>query len=159
MKKFLVCNASKRVFSERSMSQSDEHLIIYCKNLTTIFKAWSDQQVNENVKKITINVFTDDPSLSINPYMMPNLNVCTHVREIAFNCYTHDFWLSLVLSLCPNVEVLHFFKLSKEKLRYLVEHLEYLTHITCDSMEEDLVDYYKELIKSDKTINCSIKIN
>jgi hypothetical protein len=159
MKKFLACNANKRVWSENSMSHNDEHLIIYCKNLSTIFKAWSDQQVNVNVKKITINNFTDDPSLSINPYTMPNLSVCPHVREIHFNCYTHDYWLSLVLSLCPNVEVLHFFKLTKGKLRYLLEHLEYLTHVTCEYMEDDLINYYEELIKSDKSLNCNVKIN
>lgn len=159
MKKFLACNASKKVWSAQMMSQNDEHLIIFCKDLKTIFQAWSDRQVNENVKKITINNFTDDPSLSINPYMMPNLTVCTHVREIIFNCYTHDYWLSLVLSLCPNVEVLHFFKLTKGKLRHLVENLEYLAHVTCNFMEDDVIDYYEKLIKNDKSINCNVRIN
>lgn len=115
--------------------------------------------MNENVKKITINAFTDDPSLSINPYFMPNLNVCAHVREISFNCYTHDYWLSLVLSLCPNVEVVHFFKLTKGKLLYLVEHLENLTHVTCDYMEDDLVEYYEDLVRNNKALNCNVKIN
>lgn len=155
MKKFLACNASKSTWS---VETSDEHLIIYCKDLKTIFQAWSDQ-MTENVKKITINVFTDDPSLSINPYLSPNLNVCTHVREIIFNCYTHDFWLSLILSLCPNVEVLHFFKLTKEKLKYLVEHLEYLSHVTCDYAEDDLIEFYKEIKKRDKSVNSNVRIN
>lgn len=158
MKKFLVCNSTKKIWRDSGLAANDEHLIIYCKDLKTIFQAWSTH-FSDNVKKITINVNTEDPSLSINPYFMPNLKISTNVREISFNCYTHDYWLALFLSLCPNVEVIYFFKLTKEKIKYLAEHLDRLVQINCDYMEDDLINYYKHLVANDKSLNGNIKIN
>lgn len=140
------------------MDRNDEHLIIYCKDLITVFEAWQEQ-ISPSIKKVTINNFTDDPKLSINPYLIPNLRVSTDITEVNFNCYTHDYWLTLILSLCPNVRKLHFFKLTKEKLLYIAEHLEYVTHIECDYVENDIVDYYRDLVSHRNDINSDIKIN
>lgn len=140
------------------MAANDQHLIIYCKDLKTIFNAWSTHY-SDNVKKITINCYTEDPILSTNPYLMPNLKISTNVKEIIFNSYTHDYWLALFLSLCPNVEAIFFFKLTKQKIRYLAEHLDRLVHVKCDYMEDDLIEFYEELMANDKSLNGNIKIN
>lgn len=131
-------------------------MIIYCKDLKTIFEAWST--LHPAIKKITINVFTEDPTFTIDPYFM-NLPVNTHIREIDFNCYTHDFWLRFILDTCPNLEILFFYKLTKEKLKYAAENLEYLRNIYCEYMEEGAADYYKQLKSTQKDINDKIKIN
>lgn len=157
MKKFVVCNSSRKVW-RNNLSGGDEHLIIYCKDIKTIFEALRDQ-INSHVRKITIHLYTEDPQLSINPYLVPNLEVNTCIREINFNCYTHDYWLSLVLSLFPNVENLYFFKLTKEKLKYIAENLEHVRNIRCNYSDNDLVEYYHELITQRKDINTDININ
>ncbi|KAL7038719.1 hypothetical protein ACKWTF_009669 [Chironomus riparius] len=158
MKKFLVCRSNPKHFIEKS-NKSDKHLIIYCKDLKTVFEAWHDH-VDCTVKKITINNFTDDPKLSINPYaLMPELTVSTSVKELNFNCYTHDYWMTLVLSLCPNVQELHFHKLTKEKLKHIAENLEFVTHIKCYYIENDIIDFYNDLISHRNDINSEIKIN
>lgn len=158
MKKFLVCNATKKKVWNDSGMEKNEHLIIYCKDLKTIFQAWNTHY-SDDVKKITLNVYTDDPIISINPYFMSNLKISIHVKEINFNCYTHDYWLALFLSLCPYVEILHFYKLTKEKLKYLAEHLDHLRHVHCDFMESDLIEFYEQLLSNDKSLNGNIKIN
>lgn len=141
-----------------NLNKNDEHLIIYCKDLKTVFEAWQDQ-INSSIRKITINNYTDDPKLSVSPYSMTNLSISTNVKEVNFNCYTHDYWLTLVLSLCPNVQKLHFHKLTKEKLKYIAENLEYVTHIKCFYADNDIMDFYNDLISHRKDINTDIKIN
>lgn len=157
MKKFFVCRSNQNNFLKKP-DKTDDHLIVYCKDLITVFEAWRDH-VDTTVKKVTINNFTDDPKLSINPYLMSELTVNTNVKELCFNCYTHDYWLSLVLSLCPNVQKLHFHKLTKEKLKYIAENLEFVTHIKCYYLENDVIDFYNELITHRNDINSEIKIN
>lgn len=157
MKKFLVCRSNQRIFIEKS-DKSNKHLIIYCKDLKTIFEAWQDH-VDSTVRKITFNNFTNDPKLSKNPYLMPELMISTSVKELNFNCYTHDYWLTLVLSLCPNVQKLYFYKLTKEKLRHIAENLEFVTHIKCYYLENDVIDFYNDLISNRNDINSDIKIN
>jgi hypothetical protein len=156
MKKFVVCNASKKNWKQSDLTEKDEHLIIYCKNLKTIFEAWT--QLSPNVKKVTLNVFTEDPIFTINPYFM-NLQTNLAIKEIDFNCYTHDFWLKFILDTCPNLETLYFFKLTKEKVKYAAENLEHLKHIYCDYIEEDTSEFYKTLKANEKDINTKIKIN
>jgi hypothetical protein len=158
MKSFLICRANKNTWKYDDPNKKHEHLIIYCKNLKTVFEAWSNQ-FNSSATKITINALTDDPTLTINPYYVPNLNVSTSVRELNFNCYTHEYWLTIILSLCPNVEKLSFFKLTKEKLKYIAENLEHVKQIDCDYMERDVEDFYTQLISARNDINDNIKIN
>lgn len=154
MKKFVVCNKSKKSWS--NLSVGEEHVIIYCKDLKTIFEAWS--RLGAAVKKVTINVFTEDPTFTINPYFL-NLAINTSIKEIEFNCYTHDFWLKFILDTCPNLESLYFYKLTKDKVKYAAENLEHLKHLYCDYIEEDTVDFYKHLKTTDKDLNGGIKIN
>ncbi|KAG5682530.1 hypothetical protein PVAND_011877 [Polypedilum vanderplanki] len=156
MKKFVACNASKKRWKVNS-SKDDEHLIIYSKDIKTVFQAW--QEINSNVQRLTINIFTEDPVLSINPYFVSNLEVKMNIKEINFNCYTHDYWLTLILSLCPNIEKLYFFKLTKEKLKYIAEHLDYVKNIECDFIESDTIEFYNDMRKQRKDINTDIKIN
>lgn len=157
MKKFVVCNASKKHWRETpELLSGDEHLIIYCKDLKTVFEAWSSLSLA--VKKVTINVFTEDPTLTINPFFM-NLQVNTNIKEISFNCYTHDVWLKFILDTCPNLETLFFHKLTKEKVKYAAENLENLVNIYCEYIEEDTANYYKQLKSTEKDINTKIKIN
>lgn len=156
MKKFVVCNASKKDFKQAELLSGDEHLIIYCKDLKTVFEAWS--QLSLAVKKVTINVFTEDPTFTINPFFM-NLQVNTSIKEISFNCYTHEFWLKFILDTCPNLETLYFYKLTKEKIKYAAENLENLANIYCEYIEEDTTNYYKQLKSTEKDINTKIKIN
>jgi hypothetical protein len=157
MKKFVACNASNKRWKVNS-SSDDDHLIIYSKDITTVFQAWQDQ-IDAAVHRVTINIFTDDPVLTINPYLVPNLEVKTCVKEINFNCYTHDYWLALILSLCPNVEKLYFFKLTKEKLKYIAEHLDCVRRVECDFMEGDTIEFYTNLKRQRRDINADIKIN
>lgn len=156
MKKFVVCSASKRSWNQENLIQGDEHLIIYCKDLKTIFEAWNE--LNPNVKKVTINVFTEDPTFTVNPYLL-NLPINRNIKEIAFNCYTHDDWLRFILDTCPNLETLSFFKLTKEKVKYAAENLENLTNIFSDYVENDVKQFYKQLKATEKDINTHIKIN
>lgn len=156
MKKFVVCSASKRNWKQNEVTGGEEHVIIYCKNLKTIFEAWNC--LNSSVKKVTINVPTDDPTFTINPFYM-NLAVNTNIREIYFNCYTHDFWLKFILDTCPMLETLYFFKLTKEKVKYAADNLENLRSIYCDYIEQDTAEYYKQLKLTEKDINTMIKIN
>lgn len=156
MKKFVVCKSSKKSFRTADLVEGDEHAIIYCKDLKTVFEAWSD--LTPEVKAVTINVYTEDPSFTVDPFFL-NLPVNTNIKEISFNCYTHDFWLRFILDTCPNLETLFFFKLTKEKIKYAAENFEFLTHIFCDYIEEDTADFYKELKTMDKGINKRIKIN
>lgn len=156
MKKFVVCSASKKNWKQNEVVEGEEHVIIYCKNLKTIFEAWSG--LNPAVKKVTINVPTDDPTFTINPFFM-NLQVNTNIREIYFNCYTHDFWLKFILDTCPNLETLYYFKLTKEKVKYAADNLENLRSIYCDYIEQDTAEYYKQLKATENDINTKIKIN
>jgi hypothetical protein len=157
MKKFIVCNASKKQFKlSAELAKSEDHWIIYCKNLKTVFEVWSE--LRQNVTRVTINNFTDDPIFTIDPFYM-NLQVNTNIREIHFNCYTHEFWLKFILDTSPNVEKLYFYKLTKEKLKYAAENLEQLTNIYCDYIEDDAEDFYKKMKKTEKDINTRIKIN
>lgn len=156
MKKFAVCSSSKKNWRRNDFEQGEEHMIIYCKDLKTVFEAWST--LNPAVKKITINVFTEDPKFTVDPYFM-NLPVNTTVKEIDFNCYTHDFWLRFILDTCPNLEILFYYKLTKEKIKYAAENLEYLRNIYCEYMEEGVAEYYKQLKSTQKDINDKIKIN
>lgn len=156
MKKFVVCSASKKNWKQSELVDGDEHLIIYCKDLKTVFEAWS--QLGSVVKKVTINVFTDDPTFTVNPYFL-NLPINTNIKEIVFNCYTHDFWLMFILDTCPNLESLYFFKLTKDKVKYAAENLEHLRYLYCDYIEEDTEDYYKQLRATEKDVNTKIKIN
>jgi hypothetical protein len=157
MRKFVVCNSRKKHSNQSAdLVKSDDHTIIYCKNLKTVFEAWAE--LRPNVTRVTINNFTEDPVFTINPFYM-NLQVNTNIKEIFFNCYTHDFWLKFILDTSPSVEQLYFFKLTKEKLKYAAENLEQLTNIYCDYIEEDAEDYYKKMKKTEKDINTSIKIN
>jgi hypothetical protein len=154
MKKFVVCNANKRV--RQATTSGEDHTIIYCKDLKTVFEAWS--QLGPNVSKVTINIFTEDPKFTIDPFYM-NLQVNTNIKEIFFNCYTHEFWLKFILDTCPNLESLNFYKLTKEKIKYAAENLEQLTSIYCEYIEEDVLDFYKTMKKTEKDINTRIKIN
>lgn len=156
MKKFVVCNASKKNWKRNDLVAGEEHLIIYCKDLKTVFEAWS--QLSAAVQKVTINVFTDDPTFTVNPYFL-NLPINTNIKEIVFNCYTHDFWLKFILDTCPNLESLFFYKLTKEKVKYAAENLEHLSHLTCDYIEEDTEEFYKQLKIMEKDVNTQIKIN
>lgn len=156
MKKFLVCNASKNNWKQPDLVEGDEYLIVYCKNLKTVFEAWS--KIGPNVKRVTINVFTEDPTFTIDPFFL-NLQVNTTIKEIFFNSYTHDFWLRFILDTCPNLEVLYFYKLTKAKVKYAAENLENLTNIYCDYMEEDAKEFYKQMKMNEKDINTGIKIN
>lgn len=156
MKKFVVCNSNKKNWKQSELTDGEEHLIIYCKDLKTIFEAWS--KLSPLVKKVTINVFTEDPTFTVNPYFL-NLPINTSIKEIDFNCYTHDFWLKFILDTCPNLETLFYFKLTKEKVKYAAENLENLKHIYCDYIEEDTADFYKQLKSMDKDVNTQIKIN
>ena len=156
MKKFVVCNSSKRNWRQNEVVVGEEHVIIYCKNLKTIFEAWSE--LNSAVKIVTINVPTDDPTFTLNPFYM-NLPVNTTIREISFNCYTHVFWLRFILDTCPNLETLYFFKLTKEKIKYAADNLEKLRNIYCDYIEQDTAEYYKQLKATEKDINMKININ
>lgn len=131
-------------------------MIIYCKNLKTVFEAW--RIITPAVKKVTINVFTDEPTFTIDPFFM-NIPINTNIREIHFNCYTHDFWLRFILDTCPNLEVLYFYKLTKDKVKYAAENLERLTNIYCDYVEEDVVEFYKQFKSTEKDVNAKIKIN
>jgi hypothetical protein len=156
LKNFVSCESKNHKFKSIELNDKEEHSIIYCKNLATIFKVF--YELDENVKKITINVPTYDPQLTIIPTYM-NLKVNTNIKEIHFNCYTHDFWLHFILDVCPNLEILHFFMLTKEKIKYAAENLEYLKHIYCDYIEDDVEKYYKTLRSSQKDVNQDIKIN
>lgn len=156
MKKFVVCSANKKTWNQDNLIQGDEHLIIYCKDLKTIFEAWS--QLSQVVKKVTINVFTDDPTFTVDPCLM-NLPVNTNIKEINFNCYTHDYWLRFILDTCPNLETLSFFKLTKDKMKYAAENLENLTNIFYEYVEPDVTQFYKHLKATEKDINTHIKIN
>jgi hypothetical protein len=156
MKKFVVCNAVRKNWRQNEVVEGEEHVIIYCKNLKTIFEAWSE--LNPSVKVVTINVPTDDPTFTINPFYM-NIPVNTNIREINFNCYTHDFWLKFILDTCPNIETLYFFKLTKEKVKYAADNLEKLRNLYCDYIEQDTAEYYKQLKATEKDINMKIKIN
>lgn len=156
MKKFLVCNASAKGWKEPDLHEGDQHLIIYCKDLKTIFEAW--KEIGSKVKRVTINVFTEDPIFTIDPFFL-NLQVNTNIKEIFFNSYTHDFWLKFILDTCPNLETLYFFKLTKSKIKYAAENLESLTNIYCDFIEDDVKSYYKEMKANVKDINTGIKIN
>lgn len=156
LQNFVSCELKNRNFQTIELKDNEEHSIIYCKNLATIFKIFNE--LSENVKKITINVPTYDPQLTIIPTYM-NLKVNTNIKEIHFNCYTHDYWLRLILDVCPNLEVLHYFMLTKEKIKYAAENFEYLKHIFCDYIEDDVKKYYKTLRLSQKDVNQVIKIN
>lgn len=156
MKKFIVCNKNSQTFFTDNLKSN--HLIIYCKDLTTIFRAW-ESQLNNSIQKITIHVSTTDPTLSIDPIFISNLEISTSVKEITFNCFTHNYWLFIILSLCPNVEKLYFFKLTKEKLQYVAENLERVTIVKCDFMETDTLKFYQDLISQKKGVNTDIKIN
>lgn len=156
MKKFLVCNASKKEWKKPDLIEGDEHLIVYCKDLKTIFEAW--RQITPSVKRVTINVFTEDPVFTIDPfYLNPQVN--TSIKEIIFNTYTHDFWLKFILDTCPNLESLYFYKLTKEKVKYAAENLESLTNIYCSYMDEDTKEFYKQMKTTEKDINSGIKIS
>ncbi|CRL01947.1 CLUMA_CG015224, isoform A [Clunio marinus] len=156
MKKFVVCNSSKKHFKQTELHEGEEHLIIYCKDLKTVFEAWSE--LDSSVKKVTINVFTEDPTFTINPFHL-NLEINTNIREISFNCYTHDIWLKFILDTCPNLETLYFYKLTKDKLKYAAENLEHLKHMYCDYIEDDASEFYKKFKSTEKDINKNIKIN
>lgn len=156
VKKFIACGAKKKEWKLSNIEKNEEHVIIYCKDLKSIFVTWNN--IDESVSKLTINVPTDDPRLTINPYFL-NLKVKLNIKEIHFNCYTHDLWLQVILDQCPNLEILHFYKLTKEKVRHAAENFEHLRHIYCDYIEEATEEYYKELKSSNKDINQSIKIN
>lgn len=156
MKKFLVCNPKIRSWKQSNQKVGDEHVIIYCKDLKTVFEAWS--QMGAAVKKVTINVFTEDPKFTINPYFL-NLAINTTIKDIEFNCYTDDVWLRFILDTCPNLETLYFFKLTKDKVKYAAENFEHLKHLYCDYMEEDTEEFYKQLKATNKDLNCEIKIN
>ena len=156
MKKFLVCNASKKSWKRNDFIQGEEHMIIYCKDLKTVFEAWS--QLTPAVTKVTINVFTEDPKFTINPFFL-NLPVNTNIREISFNCYTHDYWLRYILDTCPNLETLYFYKLTKDKVKYAAENLENLTNIYCEYIEPDATEFYKHMKATEKDINTKIKIH
>lgn len=156
MKKFVVCNASKKNWKQTDLTDGDQHLIIYCKDLKTVFEAWN--QLSSAVKKVTINVFTEDPQFTVNPYFL-NLPINTNIKEIVFNCYTHDSWLNFILDTCPNLENLYYFKLTKEKVKYAAENFEHLKHLYCDYIEEDTAEFYKQLKSTEKDINTRIKIN
>lgn len=156
MKKFVVCSANKRSWNQENLIQGDEHLIIYCKDLKTIFEAWNE--LSSVVKKVTINVFTVDPTFTVNPCML-NLQVNRNIKEITFNCYTHDYWLRFILDTCPNLETLSFFKLTKEKVKYAAENLENLTNIYSEYIEPDVKQFYKHLKATERDINTHIKIN
>jgi hypothetical protein len=147
MKKFVVCNAVRKNWRQNEVVEGEEHVIIYCKNLKTIFEAWS--KLNPSVKVVTINVPTHDPTFSINPFYM-KIPVNTNIREINFNCYTHDF---------SNLETLYFFKLTKEKVKYAADNLEKLRNLYCDYIEQDTAEYYKQLKATEKDINMKIRIN
>jgi hypothetical protein len=157
MKKFLACNASEKRWKV-DPSGDNQHLIICSKDIKTIFQAWQDH-INSQTYRVTINIYTEDPMMSVNPYLVPNLEAKTCVKEIYFNCYTHDYWLALILSLSPNVERLYFFKLTKEKLKYIAEHLDYVRNIECDYMENDTIEFYNNLKAERRDINADIKIN
>lgn len=156
MKKFLICKSSEKSWSSATVFAEEKHVIIYCKDLKTVFETWS--QLGADVQAVTIHVFTEDPTLSINPYFV-NLTINTNIRKVKFNCYTHDFWLRLILDTCPNLESLYFFKLTKSKVKYAAENLEHLQHLYCDYIEDDVVEYYKKMKVDDKSLNGEIKIN
>lgn len=156
LKTLLSCESKHHKFKTIELQENEEHSIIYCKDLRTIFNVFNE--LDETVKKLTINVPTYDPTLTINPSYM-NLKVNTNIKEIHFNCYTHDFWLQFILDVCPNLEILHFFMLTKEKIKYAAENLEYLRYITCDYIEDDVEKFYKTLKSTEKDVNQIIKIN
>lgn len=156
MKNILACaSSSSRVWTENKLNDDDEHLVIYCKELSTIFKAW--RHLTESMKKVTINVFTEDPTFAFDPTCLDH-KIHTSIKEINFNCYTHRVWLNLILDVCPLVEKLHFFKLTKEKLEYAANNLEYLRHVSCDYMEIDTMEFYHNLKATKTDINKSILI-
>lgn len=156
MKKYVLCNASKKNIKPKELVDGEEHMIIYCKDLKTVFEAWSC--MTPSIKRVTINVFTEDPTFTLNPYFM-NLPVNTNIRELYFNCYTHDFWLRFLLDTCPNLEILYFYKLTKDKIKYAAENFENLTHLYCEYIEEDTMEFYKTIKSTQKDLNTKIKIN
>lgn len=156
LKRFVSCGAKQKQWKLNNLKENEDHLIIYCKDLKKLFTTWNN--IDDNVQRITVNVPTDDPHLSVNPFFM-SLKVKLKIKEIHFNCYTHDFWLQLILDLCPNIEILSFYKLTKEKVRHAAENFEHLKHIYCDYIEEGTEEYYKELKSVTKDINENIKIN
>lgn len=130
-----------------------------CKDLQMVLNVWNNMTY---LKKLTLRFFINFSENEFNPSMFKKLKDNNNIKVLNIKhngCTIPSKTVQMMIKLCPNLNALYISTIDKNVVQFCAKNLKLLRSISYSIENDNAINLYTEMIKSDDKINKHIKFN